>query len=129
MYFLMSSSHLILGLAFLRFRCIDNHSVTVLVHQSSFILATCPAHQFVVSPIHLFDDLFLLCQSLLSPCFFELFSIYLAFFWLPPKSDTHMSFRLVYTDYTLFSSGLVVSFFSVSLCNVQMLPNLLRFFF
>ena len=44
MNFLMSSSHLILGLACLRFRCSGNHSVTVRVHRSSFILATCPAH-------------------------------------------------------------------------------------
>src|SRR3977135_3847466 len=114
----MSSSHLILGLAFLRLRCVGNHSVTVLVHRLSFNLATCvlpiailvvlflqlcPVHLFVVSPIHLFDDLSLLCQALLSPCFFELFSIYLTFFWLLPKSDIHMSLLLAYTGYTLFS--------------------------
>src|SRR5258708_2453595 len=40
----MSSSHLILGPVFLRFKFIGNHSVTVLLHRSSsFILASCPA--------------------------------------------------------------------------------------
>src|SRR5271156_3599565 len=44
MYFLISSSHLTLGVAFLCFWCRGNHSVTDCVHQLSHILATCPAH-------------------------------------------------------------------------------------
>src|SRR5437773_9119449 len=82
MYFFMSSSHLILGLAFLRFRCMGSHSVTVRVHRSSFILATCPAHChfscFILSimsctPVYCLTHSFILRSLLVIPCFFEFF--------------------------------------------------------